>query len=78
MKTAISLPESVFKEAEEFAHRIKKSRSQLYVTAIEEYLARHTFDNVTKAMNDVCDLLENQDTLFTTAAAQKILAKEVW
>ena len=78
MKTAISLPESVFEEAEEFAHRVKKSRSQLYVVAIKEYLARHASDNITGAMNDVSDLLGEQNPLFTTAAAQKILAIEPW
>ena len=78
MKTAISLPESVFEEAEEFAHQVKKSRSQLYAVAIKEYLARHTSDNITEAINGVCDLLGTQDSLFTTTAAQKILKKEPW
>ena len=78
MKTAISLPESVFEEAEEFAHRVKKSRSQLYVVAIEEYLTRHASDNITEAMNGVSDLLGKQDFSFTTTAAQKLLVKEPW
>ena len=78
MKTAISLPESVFEEAEQFAHKVNKSRSQLYVMAIQEYLARHESDNITEAMNGVCDLLSEQDTRFTSAAAQKILSKEPW
>ncbi len=78
MKTAISLPESVFEEAEKFAHRVKKSRSQLYVVALKEYLSRHASDNITEAINGVCDLLGEQNSSFTTFAAQKILEKEPW
>ncbi len=78
MKTAISLPESVFREAERFARRLKKSRSQLYVEAITEYLARHAPNSITEAMNNVCDRLSEQDTEFVTTAARKTLARESW
>ena len=78
MKTAISLPEAVFKEAERFARRLNKSRSQLYAQAITEYLARHAPDSITEAMNSVCDSLSEQDTEFATAAARQTLARESW
>ncbi|MCF6334771.1 MAG: hypothetical protein L3J12_03415 [Spirochaetales bacterium] len=78
MKIAISLPESVFKEAEQFAHKVNRSRSQLYVMAIQEYLARHKSDNITETMNSVCELLSEQDSRFMTRAAQKIISKESW
>ena len=78
MKTAISLPESVFEEAEQFARNVKKSRSQLYVAAIKEYLSRHASDNITQTMNNVCDRLEKQDTMYANTAALKILSKEPW
>ena len=78
MKTAISLPKSVFEEAEQFARYVKKSRSQLYVAAIKEYLARHAADNITQTMNRICDSLEEQDTGFANATAKKILSKEPW
>ncbi len=78
MKTAISLPDAVFKEAERFARSLKKSRSQLYAEAITEYLARHAPDSITEAMNSVCDRLSEQDTEFATTAARKTLARETW
>ncbi len=78
MKTAISLPDSVFREAERFAHRSKKSRSQLYAEAITEYLARHAPEEVTETMDSVCDRLDSEDDKFTTMAAQKILKRELW
>ncbi len=78
MKIAISLPESIFEEAEQFARNGKKSRSQLYVAALKEYLSRHASDNITQTMNSVCDCLEKQDTEFANAAALKILSSEPW
>ncbi len=78
MKTAISLPEAVFEEAERFARHLKKSRSQLYVEAITEYLARHAPNSITEAMNGVCDRLGEQDTTFAATAARKTLARESW
>jgi metal-responsive CopG/Arc/MetJ family transcriptional regulator len=78
MKTAISLPERVFKEAERFARKQKKSRSQLYAEAIAEYLARHAPNDITEAMNTVCDHLDYSTDIFRNAAAKKVLQKESW
>lgn len=38
MKTAISIPDSIFRRAEEVAAAYGLSRSELYVTALREYL----------------------------------------
>lgn len=51
MKTAISLPDEVFEQAEQAAKRMKLSRSELYSRALSEYLARHTDSEVTAAIN---------------------------
>ena len=55
MKTAISVPDEVFAEAERLARVLKKSRSQLYSHALREYVARHAADQVTETLNRVCD-----------------------
>ena len=44
MKTAISIPDDVFNEAEALARRTKKSRSEVYARAVREYVARHSAD----------------------------------
>jgi predicted transcriptional regulator len=41
VKTAISLPDDVFREMEACAKRLKMSRSGLVVAATREFLARH-------------------------------------
>jgi antitoxin MazE6 len=49
MKTAVSIPDSLFWRAEQLARRSGKSRSQLYREALAEYLARREPDPVTGA-----------------------------
>jgi hypothetical protein len=78
MKTAISLPNVIFQQAERFARKFKKSRSQLYVEAIVEYLERHAPDSVTQSMNNACDKLGTADSSFNVAASRKILSQEQW
>ena len=53
MKTAISLPDSLFQEADAFAKRVGVSRSELYAAAVAEYLARRNGDRVTSQLNAV-------------------------
>jgi metal-responsive CopG/Arc/MetJ family transcriptional regulator len=78
MKTAISLPDRVFREAERFARRVRKSRSKLYAEAIAEYLARHAPNDITESMNQVCDRLGVPVDKFQEKAARQILSKESW
>ncbi len=78
MKTAISLPDDVFRAAERHARRARKSRSQLYAEAIAEYLSRHAPDEVTEAMNHVVDQLGEPIDPFVTAAARRILKRSEW
>jgi predicted transcriptional regulator len=78
MKTAVSIPDSVFAEAERLARRMKKSRSQLYGEALAEYVARHAPEDVTEAMDRVCAELGNPAEPFVSAAAQRVLEQSEW
>jgi hypothetical protein len=53
MKTAISIPDQVFREADALASRLGLSRSELYVRAIGALLATHRGDVVTARLNAV-------------------------
>ena len=63
MKTAVSIPDDVYEQAERMARQSKRSRSEIYSTALAEYLARHTPDRVTAAMNDVLSSIAQGDSL---------------
>ena len=74
MKTAVSLPDDVFAEAEACARRHATSRSQLYAAALREYLARHHPDRVTAALNRV--YAAESEPLDPTLAATAMEAHE--
>ncbi len=78
MKTAVSLPDKVFREAEAHARRTRRSRSQLYSEALSEYLARHAPDPVTEAMNRVVDELGEEPDPFLSEAARGVLERVEW
>jgi len=78
MRTAVSIPDDVFRAAERHARRTRKSRSRLYTEALSEYLARHTPDEVTEAMNQVVGQLSEPNDPFVMAAARRILERNEW
>jgi len=78
MKTAISIPEDVYRGAERLARRTKKSRSRLYGDALKEYLARHAPDEVTEAMNRACTEVGETKDSFVASAAHRTLERSEW
>ena len=78
MKTAISIPDDVFEDAERLARRSKKSRSQLFSDAVREYVARHAQEEVTEAMNQVCADVGSTSDPFVNAASRRILERTEW
>ncbi len=55
MKTAISIPDSLYNAAEKLADRLGESRSELYSKAVSEYIKQHQNLKVTEKLNDVYD-----------------------
>ncbi|BAY17886.1 antitoxin ChpI homolog [Anabaenopsis circularis NIES-21] len=53
MKTAISLPDSVFEEAEALAKQLGISRSELYTKALQAYLQKHNRNQIVSKLNQV-------------------------
>jgi metal-responsive CopG/Arc/MetJ family transcriptional regulator len=82
VKTAVSIPDDVFEGGERLARQTKKSRSQLYGDALREYIARHTSEEITDAMNRVCLELERHPgekrDEFVSLAGHRILERTDW
>jgi predicted transcriptional regulator len=78
MKTAISVPDGIFKKAERLARRLRKSRSQLYSEAVAEYLLRHDPDAITAQMDRVCESVDTRPDALVADAAQRILERSEW
>jgi metal-responsive CopG/Arc/MetJ family transcriptional regulator len=79
MKTAVSIPDDVFAGAESLARRTKRSRSDIYAAAVREYVARHSCEAVTEAMNSVVDQLGDPGgDAFVSRAALTTLERSEW
>lgn len=79
MKTAISLPDEVFEEAERLASRLKVSRSELYAKALQDFVRRHSPDAVTDAYDLICsEAVEPNPEPFVQRAARKSLKRVDW
>ncbi len=78
MKTAISVPDDVFEEAERLVRQTKRSRSELYTLALSEYLARHAPDRITEAMNRVVSEVGEEVDEFVAEASRRILSRVEW
>jgi hypothetical protein len=78
MKTAVSIPDGVFEEAERLAHRARRSRSDVYSAALKEYVARHSPDEVTEAMDRVCATIGDQPDTFVSTAARRVFERSEW
>jgi metal-responsive CopG/Arc/MetJ family transcriptional regulator len=78
MKTAVSIPDDVFAQAEKLARQAGVSRSQLFSAALREYVARHAPEDVTDAMNRVADEVAASGTEFAVAGARRVLTQSEW
>jgi hypothetical protein len=60
------------------ARRTKKSRSQSFSDAVQEYGARHAPEDVTEAIDRVCSELGTPADKFVSSAARRILERSEW
>jgi predicted transcriptional regulator len=78
MKTAISLPDEIFEEAEQLARRLKKTRSALFREAVAEYVARHDPEGITAEVDRVAGALDTRLERPLAAAGRRLLRRSEW
>ena len=80
MKIAVSIPDPIFDEAEQLAKRLNTSRSELYARALGRFVAAHTPDRVTEAMNAAVEAAEGGAGVdaFSKEAARRVLKSAEW
>jgi len=76
MKTAVSLPDELFRQAEATAKQMRVSRSKLYAEAIAEFLDRR--QSVTEHLNEVYSKHESKLDPAIERAMLQTLAKVPW
>lgn len=78
MKTAVSIPDDLFEQAERLAKTLQQSRSQIYSRALRDFVARYAADRVTESLNAVCEDLDDSEDEFRKAANRRIWGRTEW
>jgi predicted transcriptional regulator len=78
MKTAVSIPDDLFAQADRLADRLGKSRSEVYREALADYVARREPGAVTRALDEVAEDLEADRDAFSDEAARRTLGHSEW
>lgn len=74
----MSIPDELFREADELADQLGKSRSELYREALADYLARREPAAVTRALDELADELAADGGQFGERAARQALERSEW
>jgi len=78
MKTAVSVPDELYQAGERFAHRLGLSRSGLYARALQEFLARHDDDEITRRLDEIYAHEPSAVDPAISRLAARSLPKESW
>lgn len=78
MKTAVSVPDPVFASADALAKRLGISRSQLYSTALAEYVAKFQASRVTERLDAVYGKEDSRLDPRLARAQRRVLKKSKW
>lgn len=78
MKTAVSIPDDLFRRADELASRLGKSRSEIYREALADYVARREPGAVTRALDALVDDLAGESDGFAAEDGRRTLEHSEW
>jgi metal-responsive CopG/Arc/MetJ family transcriptional regulator len=78
VKTAVSIPDDLFRLADAAARRLRVSRSELYAKAVEDYLRQQDDRSITERLNHVYSRREAKLAPGLHRAQLKSLATEDW
>jgi len=78
MKTAISIPNNVFEQAESLARKLKISRSELFTEAVKVYLKENHVEDVTAKLDEVYGNANSNLDVVLRDAQTASLPKEKW
>jgi len=78
MKTAVSLPDALFKKGETAAKKMKVTRSHLYALALSEFLKQREEDAITEKLNEVYSRVDSSLDPGFERAQLEVLARDRW
>ncbi len=72
MKTAVSIPDGIFRQAERIARKLGIPRSQLFARALEEFIGNHDRKNVTSRLDEIYSDVEPKEDRFLEASVRDL------
>lgn len=78
MKIAISVPDPIYRAAEQAAKRMRVPRSQFYARAVEAYLKQSARENLTERLNAVYSQESQEPDPFLQAEARATFRRTKW
>jgi metal-responsive CopG/Arc/MetJ family transcriptional regulator len=77
MKTAISIPDEIFREVEKFAKEHHYSRSEVFVIALKDFLKKLESKKFLDALNDVYAEAESTEEITLREKSKKYYARKI-
>lgn len=77
MKIAISIPDNIFREVKKLAEEQKRSRSEVIVEAIRQFLKDLETRGMIDSLNEVYSTPETEEEKATRAAALELYVRTV-
>ncbi len=78
MKTAVSLPDELFDEAERFAKQHGLSRSELYAKALREFLQLRRREGLVERIDAFCEQEDTRLPRDLQEAARRGILRQEW
>jgi hypothetical protein len=78
MKTAISIPDPIFEQAELVAKKLSLSRSELYAKAVETFISHHQSADITAKLDEVYADESSAPDPVLLALQTNSLARDSW
>ena len=78
MKVAVSIPDPLFRDAEQVSRRLSVPRSQLYARALEAYVRQHAGQEITARLNAALARVGARRDAGWEQASLETLRREKW
>lgn len=80
MKTAVSIPDDTFTQADQLAQELGISRSELYARALRELLQKRRDERITETLNRIYAKTpeSKEERAFRQRAARRTLERSEW
>lgn len=78
MKAAVSIPDPIFEEADQLAHKLGISRSALYASAVQAYVKARRTEDITAALDRIYSVEDSSLDPVMVALQAMALPKDEW